>query len=63
MTKYELRPMGNELAFIRLEDDKMPLRALGFLQFEGKKFEKLLCRVSEGKIIIWVEEEQYKGKK
>jgi hypothetical protein len=62
MAKYELRPMGDDLAYVRLEDDKLPLRALGFLQFEGKKHEKLVCWVKEGRITIWVEEEVFKPK-
>ena len=55
--KYELRAVGGELAFIRQENAKMPLRAMGFLQFSGKDSRsRLMCEVKNGEILLWVEE-------
>ena len=57
MTRYELRALGDELAFVRQPDGKVPLRAQGFLKF-GKAHTNtmLMCEVRNGEILIWIEE-------
>lgn len=57
MTRYELRAVGDELAYVRMPEGKPPLRAQGFLKF-GKMHEgmALFCEVRNGEILLWVEE-------
>ena len=56
MARYVLRPVGDELAYIRQEDAPMPVRAQGFLRFEHPAREQLICEVRDGKIMLWVQE-------
>lgn len=60
MARYELRPVGDELAYIRQEDAPMPVRAQGFLLFDRPKDTKLVCEVRDGKIMLWVEDRSVK---
>lgn len=56
MARYELRPVGDELAYIRQEEGPMPVRAQGFLLFDRPKDTMLICEVRDGKIMLWVQD-------
>lgn len=51
--RYKLSNRNDELVFVQVEDEKMPVRAEGFLQFEGGGKE-LFVDLRNGKILIWV---------
>lgn len=57
-TRYELRPVGHELAYIRLGSDLAPpLQAKGFLMFDPAQGE-LVAEVRGGKILVWVQDKK-----
>ena len=45
---------GEELALTALPDEKMPVRAGGFLQFDSKSGNELFMLVKDGKILDYV---------
>lgn len=53
--KYRLKLHGEELVLTASPDEKMPVRAGGFLQFDSKSGNELFMLVKDGKILIWHE--------
>lgn len=59
MARFELRVVGDELAYVRQPEGKVPLRAQGFLRYTPKHANTILmCEVRNGEILLWIEEKR-----